>query len=235
MKFAYPVLLAASFLLAGEALAVSYNCQKATGEDEKAICTSIELSKLDDDLAAAYKATMQLLSGDKRRSAMLRKDQVEWIQNRSRCGATVSCLKNEYTRRIRWVKNPAHQYSGTWVSKTAKLTMHVRDDGYMYVALYPDRKKPNDQQDMVFMTNDGKFVPANENKQGEDLIMLERPQFSRANQGLKATCGTGMYLSFGTATMMGFEAGPKCDLLKAAGQNDFKPSGAPLFVYDPMR
>ncbi|WP_169741298.1 lysozyme inhibitor LprI family protein [Andreprevotia chitinilytica] len=213
--------------------AASFDCKKARAEDEKAICANPELSKLDEELAQAFKSAQAAMAGDTKRIAAFRRDQAEWIKDRARCGDTVSCLKNEYVDRIRWLQNPAQQYAGEWVSKTAKITFHVeRDSGRIYVALYPDKQKGADQQDMVFMSIDAKFFPAKDNDTGEDRIVISAPQFSRNNAALKSTCRQ-IYLSFGTMEMMGLEADEKCPLLK--GQDgDFNPS-TPLFIYERSR
>ena len=213
--------------------AASFDCKKARSEDEKAICANPELSKLDDDLAAAFKAALGLMSGDTKRIAIFRKAQAEWVKERDRCGGTASCLKNEYVRRIRWLSNPAHQYAGEWRASKAKITFHVQStDGQIYVALYPDKTRSNEQQDMIFMTINGKFSSAQQNKTGEDQIVIAAPQFSLRNSALKATCPE-IRLSFGTAEMMGLEGGDKCSLLKGP-DGDFKPA-SPLFIYEPMR
>jgi len=226
-------LLVAVVLAATGAQAASFDCKKARSEDEKAICANPELSKLDEDLAAAFKSTLALMSGDAKRIAIFRKDQAAWVKERDRCGGTASCLKNEYARRIRWLSSPAHQYAGEWRASKAKITFHVNSsDGLIYVMLVPDKTKSNDQQDMIFMSNNGKFSPAKQNKTGEDQIIITSIQFSRRNADLKAACPE-IRLSFGTAEMMGLEGGDKCPLLKGP-EGDFRPA-SPLFVYEPMR
>jgi uncharacterized protein len=228
-----PMLLAAGLLFAAFAQAASFDCRKARSEDEKAVCANSELSKLDEDMAAAYKGAAALMAGDNRRIALFRKDQADWVKERGRCGDTASCLKEEYARRIRWLRNPAHQYTGEWAAGKAKITFHVQSsDGLLYVALYPDKSKSNEQQDMIFMTIGGRFSPAKQNKTGEDQIIIAPPQFSLRNSDLKAVCPE-IRLSFGTVDMMGLEGGEKCPLLRGA-DGDFKP-GAPLFVYEPVR
>jgi uncharacterized protein len=220
-------------LAAGGLPAAGFDCRKARTEDEKAICANAELSKLDDEMTAAFKTASGPMSGDARRISAFRRDQADWVKERGRCGGTVTCLKSEYASRIRWLRNPAHQYAGVWHARNAMLTFHVqKEGGQLYVALWPDRKKSAEQQDMVFMTIDGKFSPARQNPAGEDQIIIASPQFSRANAPLKAPCGE-IRLSFGTAEMMGLEAGEKCPLLKGS-EGDFRPV-TPLFIYEPSR
>lgn len=230
MKSSIALLVTACAVAAG-AQAASFDCKKARSEEEKAVCASPELSKLDEDMAAAYKATLALMAGDNKRIALFRKDQVDWVKERGRCGDTVPCLKDEYARRIRWLSNPAHQYAGEWVASKAKITFHVESsDGLLYVALYPDKTRSNEQQDMIFMTIGGKFSPAKQSKTGEDQIIIAAPSFSLRNSALKAVCPE-IRLSFGTAEMMGLEGGDKCPLLRGP-EGDFKPK-APLFIYEP--
>ena len=232
MKTSMAMLVVACCLAAG-AQAASYDCKKARAEDEKAVCASPELSKLDDDMASAYKGALGLMSGDTKRIALFRKDQADWVKDRKRCGDTVPCLKDEYVSRIRWLQNPAHQYAGEWIASKAKITFHVqRSDGLLYVALYPDKTKSNEQQDMIFMTINGRFSPAKQNKTGEDQIVIAAPQFSMRNSALKSVCPE-IRLSFGTVEMMGLEGGDKCPLLKGP-EGDFRPKAA-LFIYESMR
>ena len=226
-------LFVAAFWVATGVPAASFDCKKARTEDEKAICANPELSKLDEHMAAAYKAALGLMSGDTKRNALFRKDQAGWVKERDRCGDTASCLKTEYASRIRWLSNPAHQYAGEWTASKAKITFHVqRTDGQIYVMLVPDKTKSAEQQDMIFMSINGKFSPAKQNKTGEDQIIITGIQFSRRNAELKAVCPE-IRLSFGTAEMMGLEGGDKCPLLKGS-EGDFKPR-APLFVYESAR
>ena len=225
-------LFVTAFVAVSGAQAASFDCKKARSEEEKSVCANPELSKLDEDMAAAYKAALALMSGDTRRIALFRKDQVEWVKERGRCGSTASCLKSEYASRIRWLSNPAHQYAGEWTAARAKITFHVqREDGLIYVALYPDKTRSNEQQDQIFMTINGKFSPAKQNKTGEDQIVIAAPQSSLRNSALKATCPE-IRLSFGTPGMMGIEGGDKCPLLNGP-EGDFRPR-APLFIYEPL-
>jgi hypothetical protein len=155
------------------------------------------------------------------------------VRERDRCGGTVPCLKNEYIRRIRWLSNPAHQYAVEWKASKAKIIFHVLStDGQIYVALWPDKTKSAEQQDMIFMSINGRFSSAKQNKTGEDEIIITSIQFSRRNADLKAVCPE-IRLSFGTAEMMGLEGGDKCPLLKGP-EGDFRPA-SPIFGYEPMR
>jgi len=114
--------------LISSAQAASFDCTKAKAEDERAICKNPELSKLDDDLAAAYKAVAGPITGFKERIVPFRKNQSDWIKDRARCGDTATCLKDAYVKRIAWLKNPLQSYSGTWVSKQYRVITFVDAD-----------------------------------------------------------------------------------------------------------
>ncbi len=102
--------LAIVLLLCGGAITVraqerpSFDCAKADNAIDQAICKNGELAKADREMAAAYAAMVDRLSGAAKDELV--KDQVRWIANRNRaCRAdpanTDDCLKNRYAARIR--------------------------------------------------------------------------------------------------------------------------------------
>lgn len=82
--------------------AVSFDCNKASRASEKAICSNVELSVLDDELNAIYKKI--LLTNPETKSS-----QREWIQATRICesnAATLnSCIKSAYINRIAILEN----------------------------------------------------------------------------------------------------------------------------------
>lgn len=81
----------------------SFDCAKADSVVDRAICRSAELAKADRELAAAYAALLDKLSGAAKDELV--KDQVRWIANRNRaCRADPDsiedCLKKRYAGRI---------------------------------------------------------------------------------------------------------------------------------------
>jgi uncharacterized protein len=81
----------------------SFDCAKADNAVDRAICKSAELAKADREMAAAYAALLDKLSGAAKDELV--KDQVRWIANRNRaCRAdpdsVENCLKNRYAGRI---------------------------------------------------------------------------------------------------------------------------------------
>ncbi|WP_417070540.1 lysozyme inhibitor LprI family protein [Niveibacterium terrae] len=57
MKYMFPSTVAASLLLAATVHAASFDCQQARHPVEKIVCANSDLSKLDDELAAAWRAS----------------------------------------------------------------------------------------------------------------------------------------------------------------------------------
>jgi len=86
----------AIFLLtASTACAASFDCDKAGTKVEKMICADAKLSKLDEDLSAAYSKGLKENSD----SSALRQQQREWIKERNGC-ADAQCVKHAYDQRL---------------------------------------------------------------------------------------------------------------------------------------
>ena len=80
----------------------SFNCAAATYNSEYLICSSVELSLLDQSLATAYQEAMSRNPGKK---SALRKAQNFWLRKiRDRC-PDVECLKLTYRNRIAELNN----------------------------------------------------------------------------------------------------------------------------------
>lgn len=74
--------------------AASFDCTKAVSQIEKLICAEDELSRLDDELAAAYRA----VSGAPSAADQVRRDQRQWLTVRNACRDR-ACIKSAYDRR----------------------------------------------------------------------------------------------------------------------------------------
>lgn len=95
-----------SFLIAFAVLLVtpqlgaaqSFDCAKATGADEGAVCGSHALSALDDEMAGLYdyirRCALMGTRGD------VTDSQRTFLDQRAACGASVPCLRNLYHGRI---------------------------------------------------------------------------------------------------------------------------------------
>ena len=82
----------------------SFDCAKADNTVDRAICKSAALAKADREMAWAYTALLDKLSGTAKDELV--KEQMRWIANRNRaCGANPDgiedCLKNRYASRTR--------------------------------------------------------------------------------------------------------------------------------------
>ena len=78
--------------------AANFDCKKAMTEAEKTICGSPELSKLDKELAKAYREALKV-DFDKTQFQI---DHQNWLKRRDfgKCGAEVACLEERYQSRL---------------------------------------------------------------------------------------------------------------------------------------
>lgn len=90
------VLVLPSFLLVTAVHAASFDCAKASTKIEHIICDSPEISKLDERVAASYKALLQ----DITQANEIRQSQKHWIWMRDNC-PDVGCVKREYELRLK--------------------------------------------------------------------------------------------------------------------------------------
>jgi uncharacterized protein len=115
------------FVLCALAHSASFDCTKAKTAQEKAICTSPDLSAADDQMAAAYRA--DLAAVHPQWSAGIRENQLVWLHNRdASCPTTDSagdlgfCLRNLYTLRIEDLQHMILQTGGvTFVRHSLEL------------------------------------------------------------------------------------------------------------------
>lgn len=109
-SFKYTILSFASLLMFSPEISAqtvpSFDCNKATTEVEKLICSDDELAKLDVEMNKSYHAFMKTLDEEYYRNKLKRK-QIDWLGYRGKlsCFNTndnkkTSCLKNAYQRRI---------------------------------------------------------------------------------------------------------------------------------------
>ena len=92
--------LIAAVLLGGLGLAVSaqgasFDCGKAGTKVEHIICDNSEISQLDEELAASYKAALQ----DQAQAEAIKQTQKQWMKERNGC-AEVGCVKLAYETRL---------------------------------------------------------------------------------------------------------------------------------------
>ena len=79
--------------------AASFDCGKAGNAVEKAICSNVELSRLDDQLAQRFRVLRDSLPQEN--AEQLRQSQINWIKARNKqCRADTPCLFRSYTERL---------------------------------------------------------------------------------------------------------------------------------------
>ncbi len=78
-----------------ELRAASFDCSQMANQIEKLICADIELSILDEKLAAAYKRALDAPATNE----PLKRQQREWLYTRDAC-TTATCLKKSYEARL---------------------------------------------------------------------------------------------------------------------------------------
>jgi len=76
----------------------SINCSKAQLPDEKAICHSVELQKLDVKMTTLFEVSGHLMAMGSRGAMQDR--QYVWLKNRHLCKTNTACLKQSYNDRI---------------------------------------------------------------------------------------------------------------------------------------
>lgn len=78
----------------------SFDCQKAGTATERAICSDIDLARLDRNLADAYAQALSWASDDAEK-IKIRDAQRKWIGERNACGGDVACLTAAYDARLK--------------------------------------------------------------------------------------------------------------------------------------
>ncbi len=88
-------MLVAGVMIALPAQAASFDCAKASTKVEHQICDNPVISKLDEDMAAVFKAALQ----DEKQAETIRQSQQKWIKERNGC-ADAECIKHAYEARL---------------------------------------------------------------------------------------------------------------------------------------
>jgi len=83
------------FVAFGSLNGASFNCKKAGTFIEHTICNDDKLSKLDEDLAKAYKSAKK-----KTDKNALKKEQRKWLKTKRKSCQDVKCLRRVYAERV---------------------------------------------------------------------------------------------------------------------------------------
>ncbi|WP_423396309.1 lysozyme inhibitor LprI family protein [Burkholderia sp. LMG 21824] len=76
--------------------ATSFDCSRASHDDESAICHDPGLAAMDRRLAQLYAAALQTVSDPE----YLRQSESDWVDTRHQCGKDLDCLRRAYGERI---------------------------------------------------------------------------------------------------------------------------------------
>lgn len=92
-----------SMMACSTSYAASFDCNKATSDVEKMICSDHKLSRLDDYLSQNYKIAMgpDMPEGSK---SKIRKSQIDWIDKRNTCTDT-KCIEKMYSKQMDYLWN----------------------------------------------------------------------------------------------------------------------------------
>lgn len=90
------VAVVAVFPLAG--YSASFDCQKATMADEKAVCAERNLNDMDVEMATKYQFLQGLFPMGTR--GEMQDAQQIWLRNRQECGGDTACLTKSYESRL---------------------------------------------------------------------------------------------------------------------------------------
>jgi uncharacterized protein len=122
-------LFAAILLLPLHSYAASFNCTKAKTWSEKTICSTKQLSNLDELLAASFSKAL----ASTRDKASLKAEQLDWLTDERDVCHDVACLKSAYTDRIATLNEAIADAEVTdpdpigWHEVTAQPSLVVRD------------------------------------------------------------------------------------------------------------
>lgn len=93
-------------MITASAQAASFDCAKASTKVEHIICDNPEISKLDDELAASYKAALE----NENLADTIRKSQKRWMKDRNGC-SDAECVKGAYKTRLSSLLSKAEENS----------------------------------------------------------------------------------------------------------------------------
>jgi uncharacterized protein len=97
MKFLITVVALLALTPATAQTGPSYDCRRASSEDEVTICYNPTLSNFDQKEDAFYRAVLKAMP---LRRAQLKADEDAWVGYRKRCGNDTECISRAYQERV---------------------------------------------------------------------------------------------------------------------------------------
>jgi uncharacterized protein len=115
-------LLLALLLLPTASQSTSFDCGKASSRVERLVCTSKDLSALDDSLSELYSAEVE-----REQIVGLRASQKKWLANRNAC-EDAPCVTSYYERRIAELScDPKSQMAGSAIGSNQCSYFSLRE------------------------------------------------------------------------------------------------------------
>jgi uncharacterized protein len=139
----FAMLLASYTILAGITFAQttphpSFDCRKANGDVEKAICTNAALAHFDSRMSKVWKTLLAAFDDDKMK-ALIRQSQTAWLAVRDNCKKNTECIGDVYRKRLSelgFEGNPRH-FSGQYEAKNiGKVTIYPTADETYLLAIH---------------------------------------------------------------------------------------------------
>lgn len=139
------LVLVAGLLVAAPTQAVTFDCAKASGTDENAICSELALSKLDDEFGNGVRMASANLSLPMR--DYLKRAQERWAASPASprsgaCKGEIKCITARYQERLAWLRNAHLPYEGVYVAKKAQFRLESFASGALRYGFYADAGTP---------------------------------------------------------------------------------------------
>jgi uncharacterized protein YecT (DUF1311 family) len=140
-------------LFSTQAIAASFDCNKAASWLEKTVCSNPELSKLDEELAKAYHDALASLSPEGQKET--KQYQRQWLKELSSC-QSVGCLKDVYKERIKQLQHSLIKFPDR-IFRNVQVMYGETDEGCPdYIAgkglSYPQVENPRNENDKFWNT-----------------------------------------------------------------------------------
>jgi len=142
LRRVFQAIASSVFLFApAHAPAVTFDCAKAAGPDENAICSEVALSKLDDEFGNGVRMVNANLSIAMR--DYVKRSQERWAASPASprsgaCKGEVKCITERYRGRLAYLRNPHLPYEGVYVGKKTVFKLESFTSGAMRYGFYPE-------------------------------------------------------------------------------------------------
>ena len=116
--------------------ALSFSCDGATIEAEKAICSDQRLAQLDQRLKKLWNSYLDNFD-DGQLLKTLRGDQAAWLSRRNACKSDGTCIGHAYADRYALLtgKQPRRQFAGVYQSPSGTMAVYPAKDGSYVVSI----------------------------------------------------------------------------------------------------